>query len=61
MREKIGNAVIELLKIKSIVTIAVLIVFVQLAVTKIISAENSFTIILAVIMYYFNKNEKKIE
>lgn len=51
-------AVIELLKVKSIVTLVIVCLFAVLAYQKVISPENSFTIIAVVLTYYFNKDVK---
>ena len=55
------NALIKLLKVKSIMTIAVLTVFVILALTRQISDELITSVITAVITYYFAKKENKEE
>ena len=55
------NALIKLLKVKSIMTIAVLTVFVILALTRQISDELTTSVITAVITYYFAKKENKEE
>ena len=53
------NALIKLLKVKSIMTIAVLSVFVVLALKGQMSDELIASVITAVITYYFTKNENK--
>lgn len=46
----------NLLKIKSIITIVILFVFVYCVINKVISAENIMVIISMVITFYFAKN-----
>lgn len=48
----------NLFKIKSLMTIAVMIVFVILALNNNMSQELIASVITAVITYYFTKNEK---
>lgn len=50
------NVFKNLLKIKSIITIVILFVFVYCAINKVISAENIMVIISMVITFYFAKN-----
>ncbi|MFR7590203.1 MAG: hypothetical protein ACLUVC_02070 [Longibaculum sp.] len=47
-----------LLKVKSIMTITVMAVFVYLSVTNQLSSELTSSVITAVITYYFTKKEK---
>lgn len=51
------NALIKLLKVKSIITIAVIIVFVVLSLTRQIPDELTASVITAVMTYYFTKKE----
>lgn len=51
------NALINLLKIKSLTTIAIIIVFVVLALSGNLSDELVASIITAVITYYFTKRD----
>lgn len=51
------NALINLLKVKSLMTIAVMIVFVVLALSNKIDEALTASVITAVITYYFTKNE----
>ena len=53
------KALITLLKVKSIMTIAVMVVFVTLALTGRMSDELVASVITAVITYYFTKREDK--
>lgn len=53
------NALIGLLKVKSLMTIAVMVVFVILALTNKMSDELVASVITAVITYYFTKKENK--
>lgn len=53
------NALIGLLKVKSIMTIAIMIVFVILALTGKMSDELVASVITAVITYYFTKRDDK--
>lgn len=55
------KAIINLLKIKSLMTIAVMVVFVYLAMTKQMSDELTASVITAIITYYFTKKEKDNE
>lgn len=55
------DAIIKLLKVKSLMTIAVMIVFVVLALTQKMSDELVASVITAVITYYFTKKENKEE
>lgn len=50
------NVFKNLLKIKSIITIVILFVFVYCVINKVISAENIMVIISMVITFYFAKN-----
>lgn len=51
------NALINLLKVKSLMTIAIMIVFVVLALTHNMSDELIASVITAVITYYFTKKD----
>lgn len=53
------NALISLLKVKSVMTIAVMIVFVTLALSGKMSDELVASVITAVITYYFTKRDDK--
>ena len=53
------KAIINLLKIKSLMTIAVMIVFVKLALENKLEPTLTASIITAVITYYFNKVKDK--
>jgi len=53
------EAIIKLLKIKSLITIAVMIVFVYLALTNALEIVQTMTIITMVLTYYFTKPEEK--
>ena len=55
------NALINLLKVKSLMTIAVMVVFTVLALKEIMSEELVASVITAVITYYFTKKEKEGE
>lgn len=50
------NVIKNLLKIKSIITLVILFVFVYCVINGIISAENIMVIISMVITFYFAKN-----
>lgn len=52
------QAIINLLKIKSLMTLAVIIVFVVLALKGTMSEELVASVITAVITYYFTKKEE---
>ena len=49
------NALIKLFKVKSLMTIGVMIVFISLALTQKMSDELVASVITAVITYYFTK------
>lgn len=51
------NALLGLLKVKSLMTIAIMVVFVVLALTHKMSDELVASVITAVITYYFTKRE----
>lgn len=51
------DALINLLKVKSLMTIAVMVVFVVLALSNKIDEALTASVITAVITYYFTKNE----
>ena len=53
------SALTKLLKVKSIMTIAIMIVFVILALTSRMSDELVASVITAVITYYFTKKDEK--
>ena len=50
----------NLLKIKSIITLGVLILFIYLAVKQILPVETSSMVIGMVFTYYFNKDKNEI-
>ena len=53
------NAFVKLLKVKSLMTIAIMIVFVVLALSGKMSDELVASVITAVITYYFTKKDEK--
>ena len=53
------NALINLLKVKSLMTIAVMIVFVVLALADKIDEALTASVITSVITYYFTKKESE--
>ncbi len=53
------KAFIELLKVRSIITLAIIGVMSYLAITEIIDAATYMTIAGAVVAYYFNRKEYK--
>ena len=55
------EALVKLLKVKSLMTIAVMIVFVVLALSNQMSDELIASVITAVITYYFTKKENEGE
>ena len=55
------NAILQLLKVKSIITILVMIVFTYLAVTRQIDDQLIASVITAIITYYFTKKENEKE
>ena len=50
---------VELLKVKSLMTIIVMIVFAYLSLTNQVSSELTSSVITAVITYYFTKEKSK--
>lgn len=50
---------VELLKVKSLMTIIVMIVFAYLSLTSKVSSELTSSVITAVITYYFTKEKSK--
>lgn len=59
--EALKNALANLIKIKSLVTIAVISVFVILSVKETISPDNAMIIISMVVSFYFGtQTEKKV-
>ena len=61
MKEELLKAIINLLKVKSLMTIAVMVVFVILAITLQLDEALTASVITAVITYYFTKNSDKKE
>ena len=59
MKMKMKNALINLLKVKSLMTIAVMVVFVVLALTNKVDESLTASVITAVITYYFTKKESE--
>lgn len=57
--EKFTQALIGLLKVKTIVTIAVMAVFVVLSLTGSISPDNAMIIISMVVSFYFGTQHEK--
>lgn len=55
------NAIINLLKVKSIMTLAVMVVFVILSLEEKLDPAVTTSVITAVITYYFTKQENKNE
>ena len=55
----IMKQIVELLKVKSLMTIIVMVVFAYLSLTNQVSSELTSSVITAVITYYFTKNEVK--
>jgi Na+-transporting NADH:ubiquinone oxidoreductase subunit NqrD len=58
MRETVAEAFIELLKVKSLITFAVIGVMSRLAVTGAIAPETFMTIASAVVTYYFTRKQE---
>lgn len=55
------NAITNLLKVKSIMTLAVMVVFVILSLEEKLDPAVTTSVITAVITYYFTKQENKNE
>lgn len=55
MREKLS----ELINVKTIVTIAVMLVFVVLALTGVIEADDVMAIVIMVVSFYFGTQHEK--
>ena len=58
MKNELIKAFVNLLKVKSIMTIVIMIVFVVLALKMQLNESLTASVITAVITYYFAKNEK---
>ena len=58
---KVKNAITNLLKVKSLMTLAVMIVFVILSLEEKLDPAVTTSVISAVITYYFTKQENKNE
>jgi len=56
MKEKIVNAVVALLKVKSIITLISFIAFFYLSITGKISVDNFMLILGMIATYFFNKD-----
>lgn len=56
---KFIQALVNLLKVKTIVTIAVISVFVYLSVTRAITPDNAMIIISMVVSFYFGTQSEK--
>lgn len=56
--DKIIFRISELLKLKSIITIGILTVFIKMSLDGSISPENAFVVINSVILCYFTKDNK---
>ena len=54
-----NKQLVELLKVKSLMTIIVMIVFAYLSLTSKVSSELTSSVITAVITYYFTKEKSK--
>ena len=61
MVNKMKDALIKLIKVKSIVTIALTILFIILSINHVISGENVMTIFSVIIAFYFGTQTKKGE
>lgn len=60
MRETIVNGIMNLLKIKSIVTILLTVVFSILSLRGIINGEQFLTIFVVVVSFYFGTQTQKV-
>ena len=59
--KSIKEAAVNLLKVKSIVTIVLTVVFAYLSITKVITGEQFLTIFSVVIAFYFGTQHQKVE
>lgn len=59
MKNKLIEAFINLLKVKSLMTIAVMVVFIVLALKMQLDEALTASVITAVITYYFTKSNEK--
>jgi hypothetical protein len=59
MKKELIKAMINLLKVRSLMTLSVLIVFVTLSLQGRMSEEQTAFVIGAVITYYFNRSDDK--
>lgn len=57
--KSIKEAAVNLLKVKSIVTIVLTVVFAYLSITKVITGEQFLTIFSVVIAFYFGTQHQK--
>lgn len=58
MREKLINAIVNLFKVKTIITLAITLVFILLALKGELPIETTTMVIGMVFTYYFNKDKK---
>ena len=61
MKKEIIKAIINLIKVKSLMTISVMAVFVILSLNGELEPTLTASVITAVITYYFNKKDKENE
>lgn len=61
MKETLTKKLVELLKVKSLITLSVMAVFCILALKSKIPTELTASVITAVVTYYFTKKEEKTE
>ena len=59
MKEKIANSIVDLLKVKSIITILSFLAFFYLSVTSKIDTSDFMLILSMIGTYFFNKDNKK--
>ena len=57
VQEKLCDALVNLLKVKSIITLAIMFVFCYLALKSYVTAENFLPVLTMVVTYYFTKRE----
>jgi len=62
MSKNLGNALVNLLKVKSIVTIILTVVFAYLSIIRVIDAQNFMAVFLMIMGFYFGtQHEKKVK
>ena len=61
MKDKLITAVVDLLKVKSLITIAMVFTTCYLALQGVISVEVFISLVASIITYYFTKKDSDVE